>query len=60
MKGISTPTPLSEIKKFEAQNPTIAVNVLGYDEDEENEMNEEYQPMGENGSSLVINRSEIL
>jgi len=30
--GISFPTKLKDIKKFEQQNPQISVNVLGYED----------------------------
>ena len=33
-EGIAHPTPLSDIKKFEKRNPSVSVNVFGYDEDD--------------------------
>lgn len=34
MEGISFPTPVSEIGRFERQNASVSVNVFGYEEDE--------------------------
>ena len=34
MKNISFPTPINQLDRFERQNPTIAINVFGWDEDE--------------------------
>ncbi|KAK3731226.1 hypothetical protein QZH41_004694 [Actinostola sp. cb2023] len=34
MTGMEYPVKVSQLKKFERQNPTISVNVLGYEQDE--------------------------